>query len=146
MKEHSLLAYHLVVGLWILFAGVLLIVEPVFTIRSMGLNASTEAVPYLTLIGAFLMAVGLAYLYGAFLMLRTSGAARLETVWLLTAMIRSSVAIFILDEVMLRTLPAGWLTIAIFDGTCVAIQARGLHKGWLNVGVIAPGMRGTAVR
>jgi hypothetical protein len=57
---------------------------------------------------------------------------RLEAVWLLTAIIRSSVAIFVLVAVLTGTLALGWITIALFDGICVLIQARGLHRGWLS--------------
>jgi hypothetical protein len=41
------------------------------------------------------------------------------------------VAIFVLAAVLGGTLSAGWLTIAVFDGICVLIQARGLRRGWL---------------
>lgn len=132
MKDLFLLGYQLAAGISEVFTGALLIIAPVFTIRLMGLTASPEAASFLSLIGAFLLAVGLAYLYGAILVRRTRGTARLEAVWLLTAMIRSSVGILILDEVLKGNLPAGWLLIAIFDGICVGIQARGLRRGWLT--------------
>ena len=63
---------------------------------------------------------------------RIGGVPRLEAVWLLTAIIRSSVAIFVLAAVLNGTLAPGWLTIAVFDGICVLIQARGLRRGWLS--------------
>jgi hypothetical protein len=132
MKDLFLLGYQLAAGLSEVFTGAFLILAPVFTIQWMGLAASPESAPFLSLIGAFMLAVGLVYLYRALLVRRTRGAGRLEAVWLLTAMIRSSVAIFILDEVLKGNLPGGWLVIAIFDGTCVLIQARGLRRGWLT--------------
>jgi hypothetical protein len=132
MKDLFLLGYQLAAGISEAFTGAMLIIAPVFTIRLMGLTASPEAVSFLSLIGAFVLAIGLAYLYGAILVRRTRGAARLEAVWLLTAMIRSSVAIFILDEVLKGNLPAGWIVIATFDGICVVIQAHGLRRGWLT--------------
>jgi hypothetical protein len=131
MKDLFLLGYQLAAGISETFTGALLILAPVFAIRLMGLAASPESAPFLSLIGAFVLAVGLVYLYGAILVRRTRGAARLEAVWLLTAMIRSSVAIFILNEVLKGNLPAGWLGIAVLDGICVLIQARGLRRGWL---------------
>jgi len=132
LKDLFLLGYQLAAGLSEVFTGAFLILAPVFTIQLMGLAASPESAPFLSLIGAFMLAVGLVYLYGALLVRRTRGAGRLEAVWLLTAMIRSSVAIFILDEVLKGNLPGGWLVIAIFDGICVLIQARGLRRGWLT--------------
>ena len=99
----------------------------------MGIAAPRDATPFLSFIGAFVLAVGLSYLYGALLIRRMSGGQRLEAVWLLTAIIRSSVAIFVLAAVLNGSLPPGWLTIAVFDGICVLIQARGLRRGWLHV-------------
>lgn len=133
MKDLLLLTYQLVAGLSDASTGALLIAAPLFTLRMMGLAVPSDATPFLSFIGAFVLAVGLAYLYGALLVRRTSGVPRLEAVWLLTAMIRSSVAIFVVAAVLNGSLSPGWLTIAVFDGICVLIQARGLRRGWLNV-------------
>ena len=132
MKDLVLLAYQLIAGVSDASTGALLIAAPVFTVRMMGLSVPRDATPFLSFIGAFVLAVGLSYLYGALLIHRYGGIPRLEAVWLLTAIIRSSVAIFILAAVLSGTLPAGWLTIAVFDGICVLIQARGLRRGWLS--------------
>ena len=132
MKDLVLLAYQLIAGVSDASTGALLIAAPVFTVRMMGLSVPRDATPFLSFIGAFVLAVGLSYLYGALLIDRTGAVPRLEAVWLLTAIIRSSVAIFILAAVLNGTLPAGWLTIAVFDGICVLIQARGLRRGWLS--------------
>ena len=132
MKDLYLLAYQLIAGVSDASTGALLIAAPLFTVRMMGLPVPRDATPFLSFIGAFVLAVGLSYLYGALLINRTGGVPRLEAVWLLTAIIRSSVAIFILAAVLSGTLPAGWLTIAVFDGICVLIQARGLRRGWLS--------------
>jgi len=132
LKDLYLLGYQLIAGISDTSTGVLLIAAPVFTVRMMGVSVPYDATPFLSFIGAFVLAVGLSYLYGALLIRRTGGVPRLEAVWLLTAIIRSSVAIFVLGAVMSRTLSPGWLTIAVFDGICVVIQARGLRRGWLT--------------
>lgn len=132
MKDLYLLGYQLIAGISDTSTGVLLIAAPVFTVRMMGVSVPYDATPFLSFIGAFVLAVGLSYLYGALLIRRTGGVPRLEAVWLLTAIIRSSVAIFVLGAVMNRTFSPGWLTIAVFDGICVVIQARGLRRGWLT--------------
>jgi hypothetical protein len=132
MKDLVLLSYQLIAGVSDASTGVLLIAAPLFTIRMMGMTVPRDAAPFLSFIGAFVLAVGLSYLYGALLIHRAGGAPRLEAVWLLTAIIRSSVAIFVLAAVIAGTLSAGWLTIAVFDGICVLIQARGLRRGWLS--------------
>jgi hypothetical protein len=132
MKDLYLLAYQLIAGVSDASTGALLIAAPVFTIRLMGISVPYDAAPFLSFIGAFVLAVGISYLYGALLIHRTGGIPRLEAVWLLTAIIRSSVAIFILAAVLTGTLAFGWITIALFDGVCVLIQARGLRRGWLS--------------
>jgi hypothetical protein len=131
MKDLYLLTYQLVAGVSDASTGVLLIAAPVFTIRMMGLAVPTDATPFLSFIGAFVFAVGLSYLYGALLVRRASGTDRLEVVWVLTAIIRSSVAIFVLTAVLSGKLAPGWLSVAVFDAICVFIQARGLRRGWL---------------
>jgi hypothetical protein len=86
---------------------------------------------YLSFIGAFVLSVGLACLYGAYLMIRRGSPCRLEVVWLLTAIIRASVAIFVITQILTHTLEVGWITVAFTDGSCVLIQAMGLRRGWL---------------
>jgi hypothetical protein len=133
MKDLWLLSYQLIAGFSDASTGALLIAAPLFTLRMMGLAVPSDATPFLSFIGAFVFAVGLAYLYGALLVRRTSGVPRLEAVWIMTAIIRTSVAVFILAAVFNRSLAPGWLSIAAFDGACALIQARGLRRGWLNV-------------
>ena len=64
-------------------------------------------------------------------MVRRGSPRKLEVIWLLTAMIRASVAIFVVTQILAHTLEAGWLSVAISDGACVLIQSMGLRKGWL---------------
>lgn len=131
MKRPLLLAYQLLIGLSDTFTGALLIVAPELTLRLMRLHAPAVALPYLSFIGAFVLSVGLACLYGAALMVRRSRVCQLETVWLLTAISRGSVAVFVLSKLVSGSLETGWLTVALMDGACVLIQAIGLRKGWL---------------
>lgn len=126
-----LLAYQIVVGLSDASTGALLIVAPGFTLRMMGLEAPADATPFLSFIGAFVLAVGLSYLYGASLFRHVSDVSRAEAVWLLTAFIRGSVACFVISQALSGTLDPRWLTIAFFDAACVFIQAVGLRRGWL---------------
>jgi len=131
MIRRILIAYQILIGLSDTFTGALLVIAPVFTLRLMGLQAPADALPYLSFIGAFVLSVGLACLYGARVMILRGSPCQLETVWLLTAITRASVAIFVVVQVLAHTLPAGWLTVAVPDGACVLIQAVGLRKGWL---------------
>lgn len=131
MNRPILLGYQLLIGLSDTATGAMLIVAPVFTLRLMDLEVPVDSLPFLSFIGAFVLSVGLACLYGALLVAYRKGPCKLETVWLITAITRSSVAIFLVSQILVHTLEAGWLTVALTDGACVLIQAIGLRRGWV---------------
>jgi hypothetical protein len=131
MNRRILLVYQLLIGLSDTATGALLMAAPELTVRLMRLHVPGDALPYLSFIGAFVLSVGLACLYGAYLTSCGACQSRLEIVWLLTAITRASVAIFLATQIMAQAFEAGWWTVAISDGVCVVIQAIGLRKGWL---------------
>ncbi len=131
MNRPILLGYQLLIACSDTSTGALLMVAPQFTLRLMGLRAPSDSLIYVSFIGAFVLSIGLACLYGALLVYRGGCRARLEIVWLLTAFTRASVAIFVMGQLLASTLDTGWLTVAAADGACVLIQAIGLRKGWL---------------
>ena len=131
MKRPFLLGYQLLAGVSDTSTGALLIAAPIETLGLMGLQVPADSAPFLSFIGAFVLAVGLSYLYGGLLVSRPGSSSRLEAVWLLTAIIRSSVAVFVFTQVLAGILQPGWLIIAGFDGACAFFQAIGLRKGWL---------------
>jgi len=132
MNRPILLTYQLAIGFSDTVSGALLIIAPVFTLRLMGLHVPDDALPFLSFIGAFVLSVGLACLYGAWIIARRGNPCKLEVVWLLTAITRAGVAVFVTAQILGQTLEAGWFTVAITDGACVLIQAIGLRKGWLS--------------
>ena len=131
MKHPVLFGYQLLTGLSDSSTGALLIVAPTLTLRMMRLHVPADATPFLSFIGAFVLSVGLSCLYGAWLVYCADYVQRLEAVWLLTAITRSSVAIYVVSAVVAGSLEAGWLTVAVSDGAFALIQAVGLRKGWL---------------
>ena len=131
MKRSVLLAYQWITALSDSFTGVLLYLAPAFTLRMMGVHAPDDAWPYISYIGAFVLSVGLACLYGAILLSRRAPPERIESVWLLTAISRAAVAIYVLKAVMSQTLEPAWVPVALFDAACVVIQAVGLRQRWL---------------
>jgi len=126
MSRLGIFGYQLLTGISDFSTGAMLIIAPALTLRLMHLDAPPITLVYVSFIGAFVLSVGLACLYGALL-----GRTKLEVVWLLTAFTRAAVAVFIVAQVMGNALEAGWAMVAIFDGVCVVIQAMGLRKGWL---------------
>jgi hypothetical protein len=131
MNPPILFGYQLLTGFSDSTTGALLLVAPELTLSMIHLSAPPEALIYISFIGAFVLSVGLACLYGAYLVYRGGARARLEVVWLLTALTRASVAIFVAVQIMAGALKPGWLTVAAVDGAYVLIQAIGLRRGWL---------------
>ncbi len=131
MKRRILIGYQLLTGMSDASTGLLLLIAPVFTLRLMGVHVAGESLTFLSYIGAFVLAVGLACLYGAMLVLGALFREKLEVVWLLTAITRGLVAAFILVSLARGTLEMGWATVAATDGAIALVQAIGLWRGWL---------------
>jgi hypothetical protein len=135
MKRKLLLAYQLLAGLSDTSTGILLITAPALTLHLMRLPQPIAAnLPFLSYIGAFVLSVGLACLYGALLLTRPHYTAKLEVVWLLTTITRGLVAAFVIVKVLDGSLPSGWITVALSDGAMAILQIVGLSFGWLNDG------------
>jgi hypothetical protein len=131
MNRRILIGYQLAISLSDTTTGALLMIAPSFTLGLMRLHVPADALPYLSFIGSFVFAVGLSCLYGARLMLRRANPSKLQIVWLLTAIIRASVATFVIAQILSQTLEPGWITVAFTDGACVLFQAIGLRQGWI---------------
>lgn len=131
MNRSTLLGYQLLTGFSDVATGALLAVAPALALQMLRLPQTTAIRGVsLAFIGAFVLPVGLAHLYGALAVYRGNCKRDLEMVWLLTAFIRSSVAIFLFAQVSVGALATGWLTVAAFDAACALFQAVGLSKGW----------------
>lgn len=131
MNRNLLLAYQLFIGASDVCTGAFLLIAPGLTLDLMKLGAPQGDLVYLSYIGAFVFAVGLCCLYGFFLVLRGDQKQQLATVWLLTALLRASVAVFVVERILEGSLAPAWITVAAFDGLCVLIQGFGLWKGWV---------------
>lgn len=132
MNRRLLLAYQLLTGLSDTGTGLLLIVAPATTLHLMRLHTTPSALPYLSYIGVFVLSVGIACLYGALLVNWPAMTQKLEVVWLLTAITRALVAIFVIAKIVSGTLEPGWITVALTDGAFAFLQFLGLARGWLS--------------
>ena len=132
MKRRMLLGYQLLTGFSDSSTGVLLIFSPALTLQLMRLTAPSCSLSFLSYMGAFVLSVGIACLYGAYLVSRGGFTQKLEVVWLLTAVTRGLVTTFIVWKVMSGVLETGWLTVAISDGAFAFIQGIGLYRNWLE--------------
>ena len=70
MRRSVLLSYQWLTALSDTVTGILLCIAPAATLSLMGVRASENAMPYVSYIGAFVLSVGIACLYGALLMMR----------------------------------------------------------------------------
>lgn len=132
MKRSLLVAYQFLTGLSDTSTGLLLIAAPALTLRLMKLHAAEDALPFLSYIGVFVLSVGVACFYGGWLAVKNAAPDKLEVVWLLTAITRGLVAVFVLVKVASGALEAGWSTVAFTDGAFALVQFIGLAKGWLR--------------
>jgi len=132
MTYRPLLYYQTGVAVSDTLTGIFLLFAPVFTLRMMHIAVPDSAVVFISWIGAFVVSVGIACVYGTRLMTGKGCTNRLETIWLLTAVSRGIVAIFLLASIMTGHLAPAWLTVAVFDGGCALFQTIGLRREWLK--------------
>jgi hypothetical protein len=125
--------YQLLTGLSDTSTGILLIAAPAVTLHLMGLSARSGSLLFLSFVGVFVLSVGVACLYGAWLARLPVFAFRLREVWILTAIARGLVAIFLLFKMLRGELEPGWSSAAVSDGLLALIQIVGLQRGWLNI-------------
>ena len=134
MKHKLLLAYQILTGMSDGLTGILLLFAPALTLRLMQVTAPASSLVYISYIGAFALSTGIACLYGASLISPTSISIKLETVWLLTAITRGLVALFVGSSIVHGTLSLAWLSVALSDGFLAVFQLVGLTAGWLRTG------------
>jgi hypothetical protein len=108
-------------------AGLPLPVARAATLRPMKLHSA-----FLSWIGAFVLSVGLACLYGAMPARPPVAREELERVWLPTGITRGLVAFFVVAKVLAGGLEPGWTTVTATDGVPAPLQGSGLAKGWLR--------------
>ena len=130
MTRRLLLGYQIITGLSDSSTGLLLIFSPATTLHLMKLHSTPDALPFISYIGAFVLSVGIACFYGGWLVRRSIASEKLEVVWLLTAITRGLVTLFVIVEVVSGGLEPGWITVALTDGTFALLQFYGLKEGW----------------
>lgn len=124
-----LIAYQWLAGLADTGTGLLLLFAPTPALRLMGVAIAPTPIVFASFIGVFVLGVGVSYLT---LLFAPREAARWEAQWLVTALIRSLVAIFLCVEVATGRMEGAWLTVALTDGVLAATQWTGLKRGWLG--------------
>ena len=127
-----LIPYQWLAGTCDFTTGILLMFAPAWTLALMGIHHPPEPVGFAAFIGAFVAAVGAAYFYGATLPMNSTNAPHWQTIWLLTALSRSMVALLLGWQVLSGKMEPAWLSVVATDGLLAALQWTGLYKGWLR--------------
>lgn len=123
--------YQWLAGLCDVTTGVLLVSAPGWTLSLMGVRHA-PAFEFTGFIGVFVLSVGIAYGYAAWLPMNASNAPRWQTVWWLTAVSRSLVAGFLGWKILVGSMEAAWWTVALTDGVLAVFQWLGLRMAWLD--------------
>jgi hypothetical protein len=127
-----ILLYQIVAGLTDTGTGVFLLFAPGWTLRLMGVSQLPQPIWYASYIGVFVLCVGLSY----FAILRSplalsTGATSWRTQWMVTALIRAAVAMFILIQIATGAMQPAWVAVALTDGMYAGIQIDGLRRNWI---------------
>lgn len=121
-------AFALAAGLCDAATGVALVAEPLWTLERMGIEPLPAEPVFLRWIGAFVLAVGVSYLY-PFLLAPARRAARLATVFEVTALARGAVALTAGGAILAGDLAAAWAGVPLFDAALAIAQLVLLARG-----------------
>jgi hypothetical protein len=127
-----LLSYQCLAGLSDTATGWLLLLAPQWTLNLMGVRNLPQPIEFASFVGVFVLGVGLTYLYAMRIPLNAANAPRWQTAWVVTALIRTLVAAFLLAEILHGRMERAWFTVALADGALALIQWTGLTMGWLD--------------
>jgi len=124
-------AFALAAGLCDTATGVALLAAPLWTLGRMGIEPLPAEPVFLRWIGAFVLAVGLAYLY-PFLFAERRRASRLATVFEVTALARGAVALTAGGAILAGELAPAWAGVPLFDAALAITQLVLLFRGALE--------------
>lgn len=100
--------------------GILLILSPGFTFRLMGISFPEDCHVFASYLGVFVFSVGVAHFLAGGFPADAVARERWKTIWLVTSIVRLSVAAFVSAQIILGGLTPGWASVAATD-FCVAL-------------------------
>ena len=106
-------SYQWTAGLYEFTLGVCMVAAPDSHLIHLLFRNSDASVAVYSFAGMFVFTLGLCAFLGAYLELRRDSMPRLQTIWLLTAIIHSGAAIYVAMQILTGALTLGWLLIAI---------------------------------
>ena len=128
-KRKFLIIWSVTVGSMDALTGLLLVFTPALALTCLGVELpSTDALVFVSWIGAFVGGVGLSY--GMALGERRRG----RTVWQVTALLRTVIAVFVITRLAAHTLEWEWSAVALTDLVVAVVQIVLLRAGWWEEG------------
>ncbi len=124
--------YHWVAGCCDVVTGMLLIFAPRWTLAHLGVRLVPKPIECVSFIGVFVLSTGAAYLSAFARPWSATNAPGWQTIWWLTALTRSFVAVFLLCEILMGRMETAWVTVALVDGLLAGFQWHGLRANWLR--------------
>lgn len=125
-RKQIMQGWSLAVGAMDACTGLLLIFIPAQVMAMLHIEGvAPEAMVFLSWVGVFVLAVGLSY---GFALVGRRGWG--EVTWLITATVRTLVALFISSRILSGALEATWATVALCDALVAAVQFVILRKAW----------------
>lgn len=126
--------FAIAVGLCDAATGAALIAIPLWTLRQMGIATMPAEPVFVRWIGAFVLAVGLAYLYPFVLRAGCPRRRRdrLRTVFEVTFLARALVAVVAGGAIAAGSLERAWLGVPLFDAAVAVTQLVLLQRGGLR--------------
>ncbi len=121
--------FSLAVGLLDGCTGLALIVAPRLTVGLFGVSDPPSDTVFLRFVGVFVAAVGAAYLL-PFLLDRGHRLGRLRTIFEITALLRTAVALFIGGSLLSGGLSLPWITVMATDWLLAIAQLGWLRQLW----------------
>ena len=117
-------------GVTDLATGAMLVAAPLFTLRLMGVPPRDPVMT--SFVGAFVGAVGLAYLSALVVWRRTGSPQAVRETWRVTAIVRLAAGLFSAVAIARGALESGWWSVPAFDLSLAALQLALLRRKWLG--------------
>ncbi|MCX6880686.1 MAG: hypothetical protein NTW21_43800 [Verrucomicrobia bacterium] len=124
-KKKFVVGWSIAVGLMDVLTGVLLMADPALVLSTLGMAPlSSDALVFLSWVGVFVTGVGLSYA------MALTDRRRGRTVWMVTALMRALVAVFVAWRVADGSLVPMWAAVALTDAVVTVVQVGVLRSGW----------------
>ena len=124
-KKKFVVGWSVVVGSMDSLTGLLLVVAPAFVLSLLGIAPpSADALVFLSWIGVFVVGVGLSYA------LALGERRRGKAVWMVTALMRTLVAVFVACRIDDGSLPLAWAVVVLTDLVVAVVQTAVIRAGW----------------